>query len=67
MTPRMIRLDLLGDNFVPLDTDDEKELIDKVYLTEIYGDENEMNDVDVDDFIEPEADVEDSYYEWSKK
>lgn len=25
-----------------------------------------MNDVDVDDFIEPEADVEDSYYEWSK-
>lgn len=57
----------LGDNFVPLDTDDEKELIDKVYLTEIYGDENEMNDVDVDDFIEPEADVEDSYYEWSKK
>ena len=26
-----------------------------------------MNDVDVDDFIEPEADVEDSYYEWSKK
>lgn len=57
----------LGDNFVPLDTDDEKELIDKVYSTEIYGDENEMNDVDVDDFIEPEADVEDSYYEWSKK
>lgn len=57
----------LGDNFVPLNTDDEKELIDKVYSTEIYGDENEMNDVDVDDFIEPEADVEDSYYEWSKK
>lgn len=57
----------LGDNFVPLDTDAEKELIDKVYSTEIYGDENEMNDVDVDDFIEPEADVEDSYYEWSKK
>ena len=57
----------LGDNFVPLNTDDEKELIDKVSSTEIYGDENEMNDVDVDDFIEPEADVEDSYYEWSKK
>lgn len=57
----------LGDNFVPLDTEDEKEQINKVYSTEIYEAENEMNDVDVDDFIEPEADVEDSYYEWSKK